>query len=170
MLSKSDRLSDLIERAGGLTAQAYANGIRFFRAEGSAGRIAVDLPEVLQDAGHADNLILATGDSIHIPAFIPTVRVEGAVNSPSSVAYARNRGLEYYISAAGGFSRDADEDKRFVQQPNGLIERRANPEPGATVVVPAKDPEDRGIDVLSLFTNIAQIFAATATVIVVLLR
>ena len=57
-----------------------------------------------------------------------------------------------------------------MQQPNGLIERRANPEPGAVVVVPRKDPEDRGVDLVSLFTNVAQIFAATATVIVVLTR
>lgn len=78
--------------------------------------------------------------------------------------------MEYYINAAGGYSRDADRDKRFVQQPNGLIARRSNPEPGATVVVPRRDPEDRGIDLLSLFTNVAQIFAATATVIVVLTR
>lgn len=78
--------------------------------------------------------------------------------------------MDYYIDAAGGFSRDADEGKRFVQQPSGLVQRRARPEPGATVVVPRRDPEDRGIDLVSLFTNVAQIFAATATVIVVLTR
>jgi len=33
LLTRTERLSDVIQRAGGLTEHAYANGIRFFRAD-----------------------------------------------------------------------------------------------------------------------------------------
>jgi protein involved in polysaccharide export with SLBB domain len=98
------------------------------------------------------------------------VRVEGAVNSPASVSYVPGRSVSYYVAAAGGFSRQADKGGTFVQQPNGLIQKGRRPEPGAVVVVPAKDPSERGIDLVALFTGLAQVFAATATIIVVLTR
>jgi protein involved in polysaccharide export with SLBB domain len=170
LLTKDERLADVIGRAGGLTSQAYSGGIRLFRPEGTAGRIGVDLPEVLRNSRHRDNIILAAGDSIHIPAYIPTVRVEGAVNSPASVAHVPGQGIGYYIAAAGGFSRQADRGGTFVQQPNGLIQKGRRPEPGAVVVVPGKDPNERGVDFVALFSSLAQIVAATATIIVVLIR
>src|SRR6266516_4250650 len=37
--TKGDRLAELITRAGGLTPRAYAQGIRFYRATGTAGRL-----------------------------------------------------------------------------------------------------------------------------------
>src|SRR5713226_6302435 len=47
--TKSDRLADLLGRAGGLTAQAYPEGIRFVRTVNSVGRINVELRQALQD-------------------------------------------------------------------------------------------------------------------------
>jgi hypothetical protein len=137
---KDERLASVIDRAGGLTAEAYARGIQFIRAERGVGSIAIDLPRVLRDPTHRDNLIMVPGDSIYIPRFIPTVRVEGAVNFPSSVTYVPGAGVDYYIDAAGGAAHQADKGKTFVQQPNGLIQRGERPEPGAVVIVPEKDP------------------------------
>lgn len=168
LVTKDERLLSVINRAGGLTPQAYANGVRFFRAAGNVGRIGIELARLLRDPTHRDNLILEAGDSVHIPAFMPTVRVEGAVNAPTSVAYVPGRGIDYYINAAGGFARNADKGGKFVQQPNGSIEKGGRPEPGAVVVVPAKDPSEQPFDWVGLFTNLAQIISATATVIIVI--
>ncbi|MCZ6856918.1 MAG: capsule biosynthesis protein, partial [Gemmatimonadetes bacterium] len=66
LLTREDRLLSLINRAGGVRQQAYANGIRFFRTEGDAGRIGINLPEVLRNPDHLDNIVLAAEDSIHI--------------------------------------------------------------------------------------------------------
>src|SRR5207244_6043735 len=79
--SKSDRLTDVLDRAGGLTPQAYANGIRFYRRETNAGRVGLKLAEVLKDRRIKDNIVLADGDSLYIQPYLPTVRVEGAVRS-----------------------------------------------------------------------------------------
>src|SRR5439155_948990 len=168
--SKTDRLTDLLDRAGGVTRQAYPNGIRFFRREADAGRVGVDLPMVLRDPRYKDNLVLADGDSIYIPAYVPTVRVEGAVNAPTSVTYVAGRGLDYYLNAAGGVSFKGDKGRVFVQQPNGNIRAvhkrplffgtsKPAPEPGATVTVPVRDTtaqSDRG----AIFGGIAQIVTA----------
>jgi protein involved in polysaccharide export with SLBB domain len=169
LLTREERLLPILNRAGGLRSQAYANGIRFFRVEGGAGRIGINLPEVLRDPAHQDNIVLAAGDSIHIPLYLPTVRVEGAVNSPASVTFTSGKGIGYYIDAAGGFSRQADKGGKFVQQPNGLIEKGGRPEPGAVVVVPERDPADR-VDKVALFSSITGILASITTVIIVALN
>jgi protein involved in polysaccharide export with SLBB domain len=172
LLSKEERLLDVLDRAGGLTPQAYANGIRFIRAEGAAGRISIELPEVIRNPGHKDNLILAQGDSIHIPGFVPTVRVNGAVLSPNtSVAYVPGKNTDYYVESAGGYARRADKGRTYVSQPNGLIQKKGeDPEPGAVVVVPQKDPDDRGINFAVLLGGIAQALTALTTVILLLDR
>ena len=169
--SPDERLSDLIGRAGGVTTAAYPSGIQFIRTQDAIGRIAVDLPRVLREPGRRDDLALTPGDSIHIPRFIPTVRVDGAVNFPTSVTYVPGADIGYYINAAGGEAHRADKGKAFVQQPNGLVGVGNRPEPGAVIIVPQKDPNDRGfLQLLPLFTMIVQVFATTATLVIALGR
>jgi protein involved in polysaccharide export with SLBB domain len=149
LMSKKERLSDLIERAGGLTDYAYAGGVSFYRNEKHLGRIGVDLAKVLKDESFRDNLILQDGDSLYIPAYSGVVNVGGAVNSPVAVAYVPGENLDYYVSAAGGPSLKADTKRAYVRQPNGKVEsvhRRfllpdgvPQPGPGSMVYVPEKD-------------------------------
>jgi protein involved in polysaccharide export with SLBB domain len=149
LLSKKERLSDVIERAGGLTDYAYAGGVSFYRNEKHLGRIGVDLARVMEDESFRDNLILQDGDSLYIPAYTGVVNVAGAVNSPVAVAYVPGADLDYYVSAAGGASRVADTKRAYVRQPNGKVEsvhRRfllpdgvPQPGPGSMVFVPERD-------------------------------
>lgn len=191
LLSKDERLADVLARAGGLTPQAYANGIRFFRlghprlradqdtfvadvrgatvrAPDHAGRIGVDLPRVLRNPAHRDNLVLAAGDSIHIPQYMPYVRVQGAVNLPASVAYRRGAGTGYYVDGAGGYGRLADKRATFVMQPNGHVQKGGDPEPGAVVIVPAMERREPGTTFLQIMGALAPLISAATTIIVVL--
>jgi protein involved in polysaccharide export with SLBB domain len=146
-------VSDVLKRAGGLTAAAYPNGVTFYRKKGNVGRIGIDLPEVLKNSSSADNLQLVDGDSIFIPRFNPVVVVRGSVNSPVGVAYVDGASLSYYVRSAGGPTALGDRDAAYVTQPNGKVETRqrrfmffhSNPRPlaGSTVFVPLKDPNDR---------------------------
>src|SRR6266700_4249647 len=147
--AKDDRLADVVQRAGGLTPRAYPEGIRFVRAEDNRGRINIDLPKALRDHGSRDNIILQPGDSIRVPEYQPSVRVAGAVNSPGSVLYRQGAGLDYYLSAAGGFTRLAEKGQVSVHYANGEVRTRRHslffssnpaPGPGSEVHVPAKDP------------------------------
>src|SRR6266496_4052471 len=177
--AKDDRLADLVGRAGGLTPRAYSEGISFFRAVDNRGRIDIDLPKALRDHGSRDNVILQPGDSIRIPEYQPSVRVTGAVNSPGSVLYQRGAGLQYYLEAAGGFTRAAEKGQVSVRYANGEVRTRrrsllfsSNPKPGpgSEVFVPAKDPNAPKTDMVALFGAIAQILASTVAIIVVATR
>jgi len=172
--SKSERLMDLLDRAGGLTTQAYANGIRFYRSEDSSGRVAIDLAKVLRNRGDKDNIILSGGDSLFIPAYQPIVRVEGAVNSPRSVTYVNGQGLDYYLNAAGGIAHKGDKKRVFVQQPNGAVRAvrsrgflmgtsKPTPEPGAVVTVPERDTtqDRRGVSM----AEVTQLVVALTTIV-----
>ena len=153
LLSKKERLSDIVGRAGGLTDYAYAGGVVFYRKTGNLGRIGVDLPAVLENPSFRDNLILQDGDSLYIPAYSGVVDVGGAVNSPVAVAYVPGQNLDYYLSAAGGPSRKADTKRAYVRQPNGKVEsvhRRfllpdgvPKPGPGSLVFVPERDMDKK---------------------------
>ena len=148
---KSERLLDIIKRAGGLTPAAYANGIQFTRD--SIGRVGLDLPSVLRDPRNVDNLLLVNHDSIFIPAYSPVVRVKGEVNSPVGVPFADGADLDFYVRAAGGGTSKADVGRAYVMQPNGKVESKRRrfifwrsvpkPLPGAIVNVPMEDPNDK---------------------------
>ena len=146
--TKQDRLSDLIARAGGLTAEADPRGTYFARLEdtlsvrelvaaetrrsdggtplslpGTRMRVGVDLPDAMRGR-RSDDLVLVDGDSIHVPRRLQTVAVRGAVNAPTALAHA-NRRLGYYIAAAGGSTERARTSRAYVIQPSGKIKSRA---------------------------------------------
>src|SRR5690349_3200853 len=95
--TKSDRLADVIARAGGLTPQAYAEGIRFVRRASGVGRINVELKRALEDTSSRFNVLLQPDDSIDLTEYEPSVKVTGAVNSQGSVLWQRGRYLDDYI-------------------------------------------------------------------------
>ncbi len=180
LVTRTDRLLDLINRAGGLTREAYPAGIKFYRSSDRGGRIGVDLPAVLANPKFRDNLILSGGDSIIIPEYIPVVYVRGAVNAPMSVTFVAGKSMEYYVAAAGGYGRDADKNRSYVTQPNGKVESvhkrwsflpDSKPEPlaGGAVFVPERDPADKK-DWVGLAGSIAQILASLTAIVVVVIR
>jgi len=174
--TKDDRLVDLIERAGGILPTGHNEGARFHR-DGD-GRVDIDLPRALGDVSSRHNLVLQPGDSLHVPLYSPTVRVRGAVNSPTTVLYREGEGLDYYIENAGGFRRDADEGRTALEYANGQRQLRDKflfwsrfpaPEPGSIITVPTKDPSDR-LDLRGLITDLVAVTGSLATVIIVLTR
>ena len=201
--NKTDRLKDLVERAGGLTEQAYAGGIQFYRSyrpglqpvddrpprldqpegrpdtlpRGFAERVGIDLPKVLKDDDARDNVILAGGDSIHIPEYNPIIMVQGAVNSPGAVPYNPGKSLDWYVDAAGGYTQLSDQKHAYVTQANGKrqgVKRRVvlrddvpKPQPGAIVFVPAKRVQDQPSNALGVVSTVAQVLTGVITLIIV---
>ena len=198
--NKRERLSDLITRAGGLTEEAQSDAISFTRRGSIAsrisseiattrvqdslitqratnGRIGLDLAAVLRDPSTRENLVLEDGDEIVILRYNPIVRVQGAVNAPSNVAYVPGRDIHYYIAASGGSARDADEDRSYVTQSSGKLESIRGrgflmpksvpvPSAGAVVTVPVRDPADRK-DFTAIVATVSQIVASLVAVIAI---
>ena len=175
LTTKTERITDLIKRAGGLTPDAYANGVTFYRKQNGVGRIGIELPDVIKNPRSLDNLPLQDGDSLYIPRYNAVVNVLGAVNSPVAVTYSPGKSVEYYIRAAGGPTRKADVKRSYVTQPNGKVEAREShfllpdgvpkPLPGSTVFVPDKDPAENSAAFLANVGVLAQVLAGLATLI-----
>jgi protein involved in polysaccharide export with SLBB domain len=171
LLTRDERLADVIRRGGGLTEVAYPRGTQFFRAQGALGRIGIDFVRALREPGSRDNVVLFGGDSIFVPEFQPTVKVEGAVNSPVTVAYRERAGVGYYVDAAGGFARRADRKRAFVVQPNGSVRpRNARPEPGARIFVPEVPATEQKTDWAGIVGTVASVFTSALTIILVVQR
>ena len=147
--SKTERLSDIVARAGGLTKEAYPEGAELYRQlppdqvapikigarlamADTAGslrmdplmsqRVGLDLARAMADPGRRENLIIQTGDSLFVPEYRATVRVLGAVNAPTSIVYRPNWNLYDYVAAAGGVARQGDKGHSYVVQPGGRLE------------------------------------------------
>ena len=201
--SKTERISELIERAGGLTEQAYPGGIQFYRSysrdrrpandrppeikgngvprdtlpRGFSERVGIDLPRVLKNRKASDNVILAGGDSINIPEFNPIVMVDGAVNSPGAVVYTPGKSLDWYVSAAGGYTQLGDNRRAYVTQPDGkreTVKRRAvladavpKPRSGAVIFVPTRRIQEQPSNLAGILSVAAQVLAALVTIVVV---
>ncbi len=179
LIAKSERISDLLRRVGGLTPEGYANGVTFFRTRDSIGRVGIELPNVLTNPRSPDNLLLQDGDSIYIPRYSAIVRVQGAVNSPVAVTFVPGQDINYYIRASGGASQKADVRRAYVTQPNGKVDAEAQrflipdyvpkPQPGSTVFVPERASELR-TDPLAIAGTLTGLLTGLVTVIALLRR
>jgi protein involved in polysaccharide export with SLBB domain len=180
LVNKNERITDILKRAGGLTPEAYVNGVTFYRFNDHVGRVGIELPDVLDNSKDRDNLLLQNGDSIYIPRFTSIVRVVGAVNSPVAVTYVPGRDLNYYIRAAGGPSPYADVKLAYVTQPNGKVDAKQRrffvpdyvpePKPGSTVYVPGKDPKARQIDPIAVVGALSGVLSSLIAIAVALRR
>lgn len=177
LTSKMERLSSVIARAGGLDATAYLQAGTFHRKKDGTGRMAIDFEQAMKSKGKKASkydLVLAAGDSIHIPREPKTVRVAGEVGFPSSVLWEEGRDMDYYVGQAGGLLAMADEGNITVVMANGRVERpgfmtKPKPDAGATIRVPKKS-EEKDRETLKNFAQIVSILSGAATTIYLISR
>lgn len=118
--NRTERITDLLERAGNTRPEAYLKGAKFYR-EGK--QVAINIEELLQDKTATTNLYLAAGDRLVIPKEEQTVKISGQVLSPTSVAFRPELGFTDYIAQAGGFTDSSSVRKTYVRYANGYTDR-----------------------------------------------
>jgi protein involved in polysaccharide export with SLBB domain len=128
--NNQQRISDLIQRAGGLRTEGYLEGGKLIRGTMTVG---VNLKEVLSNPASQENLQLMAGDELTIPRLLQTVKLTGAVQNPLAVSYKEDFSLKEYIAEAGGYTVIR---KFFIFKKNPRIE------PGSEIVIPSF-PENR---------------------------
>ncbi|MFV0507188.1 MAG: SLBB domain-containing protein [Bacteroidales bacterium] len=140
--SKKERVSDLLERAGGLTEYSHMDGAMILRkdwgtpkqerlAEDMAksgdslaielsqyNEISIDLAKAVNNPTCKENIYLEDGDEIIVPKFNAIVSVHGAVLSPSASLFEGDN-LKKYINKSGGFDISAMRKKTYIVYPNG---------------------------------------------------
>ncbi|HPE76074.1 MAG TPA: SLBB domain-containing protein [Draconibacterium sp.] len=152
---KKQRISDLIQMAGGLTPQAFIEGATLQRFSNELGseQVAIDLKLVMNNPGSETDFFLNNGDRIYIPEYLPTVKITGSVQNPFSIAFESGKTAKYYIDRSGGFNFDAHKKKTYVRYANGttavtksfLIKNYPEVQPGSQIIVPQK-PEKKATD------------------------
>ncbi|MER0440613.1 SLBB domain-containing protein [Emticicia sp. W12TSBA100-4] len=172
---KTEKISDLILKSGGLKSEADLGSAKFTRAGKVIG---VDLVNIMQNREDPNNLILNSGDVLEIPRRKETVTINGQVYNPTTVPYSSSLKLRQYLDLAGGTTDSAFVKKTYVKYGNGRLNRtksflfiKAYPkiENGSEIIVPVRrkyrwTPAERiavSTGVVSVATLIFTIFNAT---------
>jgi protein involved in polysaccharide export with SLBB domain len=156
IIDKDERISDLVNKAGGFSPYAYLKGATIIRKvansteeeqlrqlEGiirndSLGnkedlaktefKIGIDLEKIMALEGQKSkfDLILKEGDRLVVPSEKQTVEVRGQVLSPSLSRFDKSNSFKDYIDNSGGFSENAKKKKAYVIYANGDINTTKN--------------------------------------------
>ena len=152
LAGNSERLSDMIIRAGGLKTASYSKAAKLSRKTktGEYKPVGIRLTEALNVPGSLEDVILEQGDSLYIPKLVQTVQTTGAVNVPRQVSLLPGMGFAKAIRESGGFQTNANRRRAYVVRANGEIKTTKrflvlhfypSLEPGAELIVPAKKPK-----------------------------
>jgi len=144
--SKEERISDVINRAGKTTKQAYPEGafmIRKMKTSIAEDRlekkiadniakelmdedifekeniVEIYLDKILKNPYSKWDLFVEDGDVISIPKEQQTVQVLGEVMLPSFVRFDKANSFKNYVQSSGGFSSNSLKRKSYVIHPNG---------------------------------------------------
>lgn len=164
LTKREERLTNLLEKAGGVTDYAYLKGARLVRKvnkeelarmksalQSSMSRtdsilvdtldakttyyVAINLDKAINNPGSVYDVVLREGDELILPVYPSTVRVDGSVLSPNEITYEPGKSVSYYIEQAGGYSDNAKKRKKYMIAMNGHIYKAS----GRTKVEPGAE-------------------------------
>ncbi len=164
LTKREERLTNLLEKAGGVTDYAYLKGARLVRRvnkeelarmksalRSSMSRtdsilvdtldakttyyVAINLDKAINNPGSVYDVVLREGDELILPVYPSTVRVDGSVLSPNEITYEPGKPVSYYIEQAGGYSDNAKKRKKYMIAMNGHIYKAS----GRTKVEPGAE-------------------------------
>lgn len=149
---RGERISDLIEKAGGVNRWAYIKGARLSRlmneeekvrlrstldVMGSAKDsidvnnmdfgeryyVGIDLASAIANPGGENDLALREGDILNVPQYVNTVRIFGNVLYPNTVTYKPGLKVRDYVMQAGGYGFRSKRSKAYIIYMNGTVAR-----------------------------------------------
>ena len=146
LLTRTERVSDVIKRAGGLIGDAYAKGAfikresirkdtltlakqdsltkaNFKESPDNVQNIALEIDEIIKYPGSFYDLVLQDKDEVVIPKVDNKVTIRGGVLRPVTISYYERLTLSDCISAAGGITENARRNKAYVVYFNGRAKR-----------------------------------------------
>jgi protein involved in polysaccharide export with SLBB domain len=145
--SREERISSLINRAGGLLYTANISGAKLVRQRKevldtsevkrllksvakdtvrtntevlkNTTDVAIDLKYILKHPGSKDDITLEEGDELIIPRINNTVTVNGEVFRPLEIMYEKGKSVNDYLYDAGGVTQLGKKGRAFVIYANG---------------------------------------------------
>jgi len=143
LVNRLERVSDIINRAGGLIGEAYGKGAFIKRLNlkvdtlsenlkdslkkennnnsisSNVQNIALDIDEIMKHPGSYYDLVLTDKDEIIIPKIDNKITIKGGVLRPITITYHDGINIAECISAAGGITENARRNKAYVVYFNG---------------------------------------------------
>lgn len=102
--------------------------------------VGIELDKALANPGSDYDVTLKEGDRLIVPEYNGTVKINGNVMYPNTVAYSEGKNYKWYVNQAGGFGSRSKKSRTFVVYQNGTVSKakKAKIEPGCEIIVPSK--------------------------------
>jgi protein involved in polysaccharide export with SLBB domain len=187
LLRENERLSNVIERAGGVLPTGYLKGGRLLRdqtrrdqgvlAQQTSEQVIVEMDRAVRGSRDED-VVLRPDDEIVIPTQPNTVAVRGNVANEGLLKHEPGRRVDYYLDRAGGTRQNTE--AVFLTQASGAtfevntgwFRRTPEVDDGAVIRV-EKEPKserEQDIDYAEIASNVTQILSSALTVLVLATR
>jgi len=173
LINKSEKISSIIKRAGGLLPTAYSEGSKLIRR--GVGPIVIDLPEAMSKNSFKADLALRDSDMIIVPSVNDIVTVKGEVQSIINIKFDKDfQDVNYYIGNAGGFGERPWKSRINVKYQNGRIKKTTNflfihkypkVKEGCIVNVPRKPERENKTKFSEIFASTMSALTGVATLI-----
>ena len=189
MSSREECVSDIIAKAGNITDFAYIKGAQLLRKRTDAEMkqtemmadaveadndsildknmveqrylVSFDMADALKNPGGENDLVLVDGDELIVPVINNTVKIDGAVQMPTTVSYKKGMKKSDLINAAGGYAKRAYKRRAYIVYMNGRVSklrRFTTIEPGSQVFIPKKDKKENQLQqIMSVSTTAASL-------------
>lgn len=149
---RTERLSDVITKAGGINQWAYVKGARLSRkmdeeekarlqstlevmdsakdsidvstlATAERYFVGIDMEAALAKPGSDVDLVLREGDVLIVPQYNNTVKISGNVLYPNTVTYRPDMTVNDFVTMAGGYGFRSKKNKAYIIYMNGTVSR-----------------------------------------------
>lgn len=189
MSRREERVSDIIAKAGNITDFAYIKGAQLLRKKTDAEKkqtemmtdaieadndsildkneeeqrylVSFDMADALKNPGGENDLVLVDGDELIVPVLNNTVKIDGAVQMPTTVSYKKGMKKSDLVNAAGGYAKRAYKRRAYIVYMNGRVSklrRFTTVEPGSQVFIPKKDKKEGQLQqIMSISTSAASL-------------
>ena len=117
ILTSDEKITDIIERAGGLRSNAYSFGSSFSRKD---QKVQLDIDKIIKHHRSKLNIEVQDGDEINIAPQPKIIQVAGEVSAPGLYKFQPGKRVNDIIAMAGGYSQDAEKDDIYIRYPNGI--------------------------------------------------
>ncbi|WP_103027125.1 SLBB domain-containing protein [Salinibacter altiplanensis] len=185
LLRDNERLSSVIQRAGGVLSTGYLKGGRLVRPEAQADQdfrvqregeqVIVEMERAVR-GNPAEDVILRPGDEVIIPTQPNTVAIRGNVANEGLIKHEEGRRVGYYLDRAGGTREDTQ--GVFLTQASGAtfkvntgwFRRAPVVDDGAVIRVQPEPEQEQEINYAEIASNVGQVISSTLSLIVLATR
>ena len=128
--------------------------------------VGIHLDKALEHPGSDYDIILREGDRLVVPEYTGTVKINGNVMYPNTVAYSEGKDYKWYVNQAGGYGNRAKKSRTYILYQNGTVSKAKGGtkiEPGCEIIVPTKTTTTQ-----QTIANIGSIGTSMATIVTLL--